>query len=430
MKYFITFGQGKNFIEAAKRLMQQAYAICFFDSIQMFTDEDLMTDIHYWSKHKDFTLSNKRGYGYFLWKPYLILKTMETMKDGDILVYADAGCEIDPENEERIAQLEHLCQVVKEDKIIGSECNRERNMNKMDLLVYMDALQEEILSTSQRQATSVMIYKDSSTMEFVKKWYEIGCIYNNIDDSPSVYKNFACYDEHRHDQSIFSLLTKKSGLYSKTERIESAIYILRNREGRHRKCMGVVGTQFWCHAKGYFDLNQIDLISRIVRKENPKYVLETGFSTGRVTAGVLCSCDSVQIYVNCDKNYSALVPEGPHMRQMFHNFYSCFHSYETPSQELLTQEFLQKQFPYGIDFVVLDGDVINSVVQQNLKETFAQLNYDGIIIVNVDDNLLLHCTCTNFVDTNKRKLTYTHWEKDKKKMFIIKKVQNNNDIVG
>jgi hypothetical protein len=419
MNHLITFGQGEKFIEAAKRLLQQAYEIGTFDDLQMFTDEDLKNDPGYWNKHSAFSIANRRGYGFFLWKPYLIMKTMEKIPDGDILVYADAGCEIDPENEERIDQLRHLFEVVKMDKIIGSECNLEKKMNKMDILINMGVLgNEAILNSQQRQATAVMIFKCPETMKFVRTWYEIGCIYSNIDDSQSVYRNFPCYDEHRHDQSIFSLLSKKMNLYSRTERIETAIYILRNREGRRRKCMGIVGTQFWCHAKGYFDLNQIDLISKIVRKQKPKYVLETGFSTGRVCAGILMSCDSVQIYVNCDCDYKRNVPEGPHMRKMFHDFFSCFHSYETPSENLLTPMFLKLQYPFGIDFVILDGSSDPIVVRENLENIANQLNTEGCIIVNS-----VHNACSEFVKSRSG-FAMESWTKDDKKMDIIRKTSN------
>ena len=425
MIHFITFGQGGNFIEAAKRLLQQAYDIRVFDDLQIFTDEDLKCDTDYWNKHGAFTLANRRGYGYFLWKPYLIMKTMQKIKDGDILVYADAGCEIDPENEERIDQLRHLFEVVKLDKIIGSECNLERKMNKMDILVNMGVLDnEKILNSSQRQATAVMFYKCKDTMTFAKTWYEMGCIYSNIDDSQSVYRNFPFYDEHRHDQSIFSLLTKKMNLYSQTERIETAIYILRNREGRKRKCMGVVGTQFWCHAKGYFDLHQIDLISKIVRKQKPRYVLETGFSTGRGCACVLLSCDSVEIYVNCDSDYKRMSPEGPHMRRMFHDFFSCFHSYEMPSEELLTPSFLKTQYPFGIDFVLLDGSTEPNIVRENLENITDHLNTEGCIVANS-----CHDVCVEFVKSNEA-FKLESWAHDDKKMVIIRKKPNLRVILN
>ena len=38
---------------------------------------------------------NPRGYGYWLWKSYIIKKTIEKMSDDDILLYLDCGYEID-----------------------------------------------------------------------------------------------------------------------------------------------------------------------------------------------------------------------------------------------------------------------------------------------------------------------------------------------
>ena len=157
MKHFLTFGQGKNFTAAAKRLLSQVISWNQFDVVEMYTDDDLRTDPCYWDKHASFTKQNRRGYGYFLWKPYLILKTLEKMKNGDILLYADGGCEVDVDDQDRTVQLQHLFEVVKEDKIIGSQCNRERNMNKMDIFVYFDVVNNDtILNSHQRQATAVL----------------------------------------------------------------------------------------------------------------------------------------------------------------------------------------------------------------------------------------------------------------------------------
>ena len=38
-------------------------------------------------------MSNPRGFGLWLWKPYFIQKTLKSMKDGDWLFYVD-GCTI------------------------------------------------------------------------------------------------------------------------------------------------------------------------------------------------------------------------------------------------------------------------------------------------------------------------------------------------
>ena len=57
------------------------------------------------------------------------------------------------------------------------------------------------------------------------------CIYHLLDDSKSVNPNYPGFNEHRHDQSIFSLLTKKHGLFSKTSLYSCGVLVERNISG-------------------------------------------------------------------------------------------------------------------------------------------------------------------------------------------------------
>lgn len=228
MKHFITFGAGnQDFIDAGHRLAGQATSTGKFDSVRLFTDMDLRDDLEFWSKHSEFILKNRRGYGYWIWKPYIIKKTMDGLADGDILLFLDAGCEIDI----RFAKLfDKLFEIVKTDSIIGSQVCIERRWNKMDLLVELDMLEDRHMIGMQRQSGTNMFYVCDKTRELVRRWYELACNYHFIDDSPSVLPNFPDFREHRHDQSVFSLLTKKMDLYSK-QGFGPVIKIYRNRTG-------------------------------------------------------------------------------------------------------------------------------------------------------------------------------------------------------
>ena len=68
------------------------------------------------------------------------------------------------------------------------------------------------------------------TVDLVNEWYNISCNYHMIDDTPSIIPNVGSFKEHRHDQSIFSLLTKKYNIFSK-ESIKNGVYIARFRRG-------------------------------------------------------------------------------------------------------------------------------------------------------------------------------------------------------
>lgn len=234
MKVFITFGAGgQNYIDAGKRLIKQAKSTGYFDKTILYTDKDLKDDKPFWNQHSEFISKNRRGYGYWIWKSYIIKKTMATMNDEDILMYLDCGCEIGGGTQLSIPR---FFEYVKDDKIIGTFTSIERNWNKMDLVLHFDMKDSNLINTGQHAATAIMFYICEKTKNIVELWYNIGCNYHMSDDSPSINPNLSCFKEHRHDQSIFSLLTKKYNIYSnKSLRGASGcIHTLRNRSGVSR----------------------------------------------------------------------------------------------------------------------------------------------------------------------------------------------------
>jgi hypothetical protein len=152
---------------------------------------------------------------------------MDALVDGDILLYLDSGCEIDARFSNHF---DKLFDIVKKDYIIGSKVCIERVWNKMDLIVELDMLDDKHLNSLIRQGGTNMFYVCDKTRELVRRWYELACNYHFIDDSPSILPNLPDFKEHRHDQSIFSLLTKKMGLFSK-EGLGPVIKIYRNKTG-------------------------------------------------------------------------------------------------------------------------------------------------------------------------------------------------------
>ena len=227
-KYFITFGGGsQNYIDAGNRLIKQAKLSNLFNKIILYTDEDLKNDTYFWTKHGEFINNNKRGYGYWLWKSYIIKKTMDELKEGDTLMYLDCGCEIDINKKKKIKK---FFEYVKKNNIIGSFTQLEKYWNKMDLILHLNILNQDFLNSQQHQAGAILFYITDKTKKLVNRWYELSCNYHLIDDSPSIKKNIEMFKQHRHDQSIFSLLTKKWNIYSERN-IKECIEYNRNRSG-------------------------------------------------------------------------------------------------------------------------------------------------------------------------------------------------------
>lgn len=228
----ITFGAGgKNYREAVQRLVRQAYSTHLFDIVVGYTEHHLQSLSEFWEKHSAFIQNHPRGFGYWLWKPYLIHTTMEQMADGDVLLYLDCGCEIDVRKTDQLR--EYLTEYVNEAPVIGSITFPERAWTKQDLIDHIGVKDVADLESPQCQAGALLFRVCEDTRRLVKEWYTIGCNYECIDDSPSNAPNCPEFQEHRHDQSIFSLLVKKYGLYSQRD-LGSVVEYRRNRTGYSR----------------------------------------------------------------------------------------------------------------------------------------------------------------------------------------------------
>jgi hypothetical protein len=204
-------GGEQKYIDAVKRITREMQTnTTQFDKIVAKTDADLKRDPEFWPKHGDFINANTRGYGYWLWKPYLIMKTLEIMNDGDILFYVDSGCELLPNenNDLEIAKLAKSCDKNTILYIIASEENQYNKMDLVNAMILEEEQKTNVMNTMQNAATFIIMKKTDQTYDFASEWYSICCTYSNIDDSPSKAANDPSFIEHRHDQSVFSLLTK------------------------------------------------------------------------------------------------------------------------------------------------------------------------------------------------------------------------------
>jgi len=87
-KIFITYGDS-SYARSLDRIRSEALAAGVFDKVITYNNSDLPDWI---TSHMLYNY--KRGGGYWLWKPYLCLKTLEECDDTDIVVYSDCGNKI------------------------------------------------------------------------------------------------------------------------------------------------------------------------------------------------------------------------------------------------------------------------------------------------------------------------------------------------
>jgi hypothetical protein len=148
--------------------------------------------------------NNGRGAGCWLWKPYIIWRTLLHVNWGDIVVYLDAGAYV-------ASSLEPLVQLAEKHDIVTFELGyAERKYTKRDTFVAMDADSAEFTDTRQRHASFSVWKKTNRSLDFVAQWLSYAQDIRLLCDGKSTLgSEYPEFKDHRHDQSIASILGKK-----------------------------------------------------------------------------------------------------------------------------------------------------------------------------------------------------------------------------
>jgi hypothetical protein len=146
-------------------------------------------------------LSAPRGAGYWLWKPYFIDQCLDKdLKDGDFLIYCDAGVEI-------VNNIRHITDRMIDDIFLFGNTYEHAHWCKMDVIKAICPVEK---TGKQVQASVIVIRNSEKSRAFVKKWLDYCQRPGFIDDSKSVSDNHPEFREHRHDQAILTCLAYKA----------------------------------------------------------------------------------------------------------------------------------------------------------------------------------------------------------------------------
>lgn len=207
--YFASFAD-RRFKKSLMRIQEEAVSFGFFQDIFCWNEDEL--DDMFWEKHSRFILAHPRGFGYYIWKPQAVLQALQQMPEGAVLVFADAGCQLNPEGLPRLK--EYIQMAVKHRSgIVGFNTTFPiEQWTKIDTLVQLQVTTEERNAPQHLGGVHVM-HNRESVRAFVKMWRDTCEKYELIDDAPSRYghKSHAGFQDHRHDQSIFSILFLRYG---------------------------------------------------------------------------------------------------------------------------------------------------------------------------------------------------------------------------
>lgn len=203
MNHFISFADSR-MTDSLNRLCRQAEALEFFDEITSFTEHDLLPE--FTSRMGKYLIPSCKGFGYWSWKPWIISHALRKMKEGDRLLYLDAGCHINPEGRKRFREYVDILDRHSNGMLVFYNGQPEYKWTKGDIFRHFSISPENtrITHTQQIAAGHVFIKKTPWTVELIRDWLHI--FYNHlnlVDNSPSVSPNLEGFVENRYDQSIF-----------------------------------------------------------------------------------------------------------------------------------------------------------------------------------------------------------------------------------
>ncbi len=209
--YFITYGD-ENFDIAKKHIIGLAKYSGFFEESISFSREDL--DIEFKKKYNKI-LNMPRGGGYWIWKHRIIENFLDKINKNDLIVYSDAGATFNYKAKKRF--FEYI------DIINGSEYGNfriecephfiENEWTIKELFNFFNLEQLSDIGTSTQLEGGHMIIKKNEHTDFYLNEFKKVIEYDQelITDNYNKKQNFQNFKENRHDQSIFSLLSKKYG---------------------------------------------------------------------------------------------------------------------------------------------------------------------------------------------------------------------------
>lgn len=205
---FVTFADGEKY--KTDRIGKEARDSQYFDEVYEYGPDNLPL-----SFDASFCQEHKRGFGFYKWKSVIVHSALKHMNYGDILVWCDSGSTVLPFKGRKCFQYFDALVSSSTKSIMGFRIKYlEAQWNKktcVDELVGSD--KAECLKVNPNQFCSGLLIckKTPESISMASEWQFFSELDNGrlLVDSPPDEPQYPGFVEHRHDQSVLSLLLKK-----------------------------------------------------------------------------------------------------------------------------------------------------------------------------------------------------------------------------
>ncbi len=154
-------------------------------------------------------LANKRGFGYWLWKPYILLKALESLEPAEQgVLYIDAGCSINLESPAARKRFRDYIENSNKSGGFFFELRGESTHKAFTKKGVLDALGAHDLEDKNLVAATVFFLSNSpEALRFLRNWAELMTMneYGHLTDPEQDKPQESDFIAHRHDQSLMSI---------------------------------------------------------------------------------------------------------------------------------------------------------------------------------------------------------------------------------
>lgn len=227
MNQLITFSGAA--YDATTRLITDRGRSLGADQILVYDDRWLMGHDFYQRNPWLWEHPHKRGFGWYAWKPLIIVDALNRMHDGDTVLYIDA---------DTVPIASFKCLFTACDKtetgifLFASENHVQYHWCKRDCYVVMGQDDSKYYNVQAGVARFMLFQKGSwIAQQFLTEWlsYVVNPFANTFD--PSVLRpELLGFIEHRAEQAIMTNLAHRYGLPLHREACAAGNYTMRDRE--------------------------------------------------------------------------------------------------------------------------------------------------------------------------------------------------------